>query len=211
MNQPIPYLPFFPLKLVAFPGEELNLHIFEPRYKELMADIEHSGTTFGICVYLNSLSGYGTEVKLEKVINRYEDGRLDIQTRGLKPFRILSFDNPMPGKLYAGGDVEFLTDDPKITTVQHYEFVFYLKEMLYLLNYPVVFDPQSVNSFTFSHKLGLKLEEELELLKMELEADRINFLINHFKRMIPVIKAIEQAKEKIKQNGHFKHLDPLNF
>jgi hypothetical protein len=205
------YLPFFPLKLVAFPGEELNLHIFEPRYRELIADVEESNGSFGICAYLNSLSGYGTEVILEKVIKRYEDGRLDIRTRGLKPFRILSFDNPMPGKLYAGGKVEFLTDDPKITSVQHQEFVFYLKEILFLLNYTVEFDPQTVNSFTFSHKLGLKLEEELELLKMESEADRTDFLIKHFKRMIPVIKAVEQAKEKIKQNGHFKHLDPLDF
>lgn len=205
------YLPFFPLKLVAFPEEELNLHIFEPRYKELLADVEQNGVTFGICTYLNKLSGFGTEVRLEKVIKRYEDGRLDIQTRGLRPFRILSFDNPMSSKLYAGGEVEFLNDNPKITSVQHYEYVFYLKEMLYLLNYQVEFDPQTVNSFTFSHKLGLKLEEELDLLKMESEADRIDFLIKHFKRMIPVIKAIEQAKEKIKQNGHFKHLDPLNF
>ena len=131
------YLPFFPLKLVVFPGEELNLHIFEPRYKELLADVEQNGNTFGICVYLNTLSGFGTEVRLEKVIKRYEDGRLDISTRGLRPFKILSFENPIPGKLYAGGNVEFLADDPKITTVQHYEYVFYLKEMLYLLNYQV--------------------------------------------------------------------------
>ncbi len=204
-------LPFFPLKLVAFPGEELNLHIFEPRYKELLADVEHSGVTFGICTYLSQLSGFGTELRLEKVIKRYEDGRLDISTRGLRPFKILSFENPLPGKLYAGGVVEFLKDNPKITTVQHHEYVFYLKEMLYLLNYQVEFDPQTVNSFTFSHKLGLKLEEELELLKLESEADRIDFLVNHFKRMIPVIKAVERAKERIKQNGHFKYLDPLNF
>jgi len=73
------------------------------------------------------------------------------------------------------------------------------------------YDPKTVNSFTFSHKVGLKLEEELELLKLESEEERSIFLIKHFKRMIPVMKAIEQAKEKIKQNGHFKHLDPLNF
>lgn len=205
------YLPFFPLKLVAFPGEELNLHIFEPRYKELLADVESSGSTFGICAYLNTLSGFGTEVKLERVIKRYEDGRLDIRTRGLRPFKILSFDNPMPGKPYAGGNIEFLKDEPTITAVQQHEFIFYLKEMLYLLNYPAEFDPKTVNSFTFSHKLGLKLEEELQLLQMESESDRTDFLIRHFKQMIPVIKAVERAKERIKQNGHFKHLDPLNF
>lgn len=205
------YLPFFPLKLVAFPGEELNLHVFEPRYKELLAEVEDKQLTFGICVFTDKLSGFGTEIMLEKVKKRYEDGRLDIQTRGLRVFQILSFDNPAPGKLYAGGNVTFLKNDPVITSVQHHEFLFYLKEMLYLLNYQVAIDPQIVNSFTYSHKLGLSLDEELALLQMTSESERSGFLIEHFKRMIPAIKAVESAKEKIKLNGHFKYLDPLGF
>jgi len=205
------YLPFFPLKLVAFPGEALNLHIFEPRYRELLTDVEETGSNFGICVFTDKLSGFGTEVMLEKVNKRYEDGRMDIQTRGLRRFKIMNFDNPVIGKLYSGGDVSFLPNDPKITEVKHHEFIFYLKEMLYLLNFEVEFDPLSINSYTFAHKVGLRLEEELELLQLESESDRADFLIQHFKRMIPVIKAVESAKEKIKLNGHFKHLDPLNF
>lgn len=205
------FLPFFPLKLVAFPGEELNLHIFEPRYRALLADVEESGGSFGICVYTDQLSGFGTEVILEKVNKRYDDGRMDIQTRGLRAFKILTFENPVAGKLYAGGEVTFLEDDPKISEVIHHEFIFYLKEMLHLLNYEVQFEPMEVNSFTFAHKLGLQLEEELELLQMESERERMEFLIRHFKRMIPVIKAVESAKEKIKLNGHFKYLDPLKF
>lgn len=205
------YLPFFPLKLVAFPGEELNLHIFEPRYRQLLADAEQDGATFGICTYINQLTGYGTEVRLEKIYKRYEDGRLDIKTRCLSAFQIQTFDNPMSGKLYAGGEIEYLKNDPRISEALHHEFLFYLKEVLYLLDFKVEFDPKLVNSFTFAHKVGLKLEEELELLKIESEEARSLFLVQHFKRMIPVMKAIEQAKEKIKQNGHFKHLDPLNF
>lgn len=205
------YIPFFPLKLVAFPGEELNLHVFEPRYKELLADVENNGTTFGICVFTDKLSGYGTEVMLERIKKRYEDGRMDIQTRALKAFKILSIDNPVTGKLYSGGNVSFINNDPSITDVLHHEFIFYLKEMLHLLNYEVEFDPLMVSSFTFAHKVGLQLEEELELLQMDSESSRTDFLIRHFKRMIPVIKAVESAKEKIKLNGHFKYLDPLKF
>jgi hypothetical protein len=205
------YLPFFPLKLVAFPGEELNLHIFEPRYRVLLSDVEQSKGSFGICAYLNSLSGYGTEVILEKVIKQYEDGRMDIKTRGMRSFKILTFENPAPGKPYAGGEVEFLPNNPTITAAQQHEFMFYLKEILFLLNYPAEVDPRTVNSFTFAHKIGLKLEEELQLLQMESESERTDYLIRHFKQMIPVMKAIESAKEKIKLNGHFKYLDPLNF
>lgn len=205
------YLPFFPLKLVAFPGEELNLHVFEQRYQDLLEDVENHGISFGICVFTDQLSGYGTEVILEKVKKRYEDGRMDIQTRGVRVFKILSFDNPAEGKLYAGGNVSYLKDESVVTEVQHHEFIFYLREMLHLLNFEVEFDPLKVNSFTFAHKLGLRLEEELELLQMESESERTDFLIRHFKRMIPVIKAVESAKEKIKLNGHFKYLDPLSF
>lgn len=205
------YLPFFPLKLVVFPGEELNLHIFEPRYRQLMADVENDGISFGVCAYLNQMTGFGTEVNLEQIFKRHEDGRLDIKTRGVRVFRILNFENPMPGKLYPGGDVEYLNDDSSINQVKQLEYVFYLKEILYLLNNPVEFDSYSVNSYSFAHKVGLKLEEELELLQIESESMRIEFLIKHFKRLIPVIKAIESSKEKIKLNGHFKHLDPLNF
>jgi hypothetical protein len=205
------YLSCFPLKLVVFPGEELNLHIFEPRYRQLLADVEVTGESFGICTFIDKLSSFGTEVVLEKVRKRYEDGRLDIQTRGLRAFRITSFDNPMAGKPYAGGYVSFIENNPKITDIKHQEFIFYLKEMLFLLNFKVDFDPQLINSFTFAHKLGLSLEEELEMLQLESESDRAEFLIRHFKRMIPAIKAVESAKEKIKLNGHFKHLDPLKF
>lgn len=205
------YLPFFPLKLVAFPGEELNLHIFEPRYRELIQDVEDMGSSFGVCVYLDNLTGFGTEVLLEQVSNRYEDGRLDIKTIGGRVFEIKSFDNPAPGKLYAAGEVVFKDLDYKSSPKTHLEYVFYLKEMLFLLNHRVNFDPQEINSYSFSHKVGLSLDEGLELLKMPKEEDRLNFLIHHFKRMIPAIKAAESAKEKIKLNGHFKHLDPLDF
>ena len=128
------YLPFFPLKLVAFPGEELNLHIFEPRYRQLLADVEQDGVNFGICTYNNQLTGYGTEVRLEKIYKRYEDGRLDIKTRCLSAFQIQTFDNPMPGKLYAGGEIEYLQNDPTISAALNHEFLFYLKEVLFLLS-----------------------------------------------------------------------------
>lgn len=205
------YLPLFPLKLVVFPGEQLNLHIFEPRYRQLLSDVEEGKLNFGICTYLDKLTGYGTEVSLEKVYKRYPDGRLDIKTRGKRAFQIQSFDNPMAGKLYAGGNVEFLENSPVATAVQNHEFLFYLKELLYLLHFPEEINPEETSSFTYAHKVGLKVEEELELLQIPEEGRRMDFLINHFKRIIPVIKNIERVKEIIKQNGHFKNLDPLDF
>ncbi len=204
-------LPFFPLKLVVFPGEQLNLHIFEPRYKELIKDVEAGGLTFGVCTYTDQLTGYGTEVKLREIHTRYDDGKMDIMTSGQRVFKISTFDNPATGKEYAAGAIEWLEDDPTVPDYLHHEYIFYLREMLHLLHYDVVFDPADVDSFSFSHKIGLTLEEELELIKIPSEANRTEFLIKHLKRIIPVLQAAEAAKEKIKQNGHFKHLDPLDF
>ncbi|MCU0326286.1 MAG: LON peptidase substrate-binding domain-containing protein [Spirosomaceae bacterium] len=82
-------LPFFPLNLVAYPHEDLNLHIFEPRYRQLINECLETGQTFGIPPFINNrLLGYGTEMKVVELSKRYENGRMDIKTRGLRIFRI---------------------------------------------------------------------------------------------------------------------------
>lgn len=204
------FLPFFPLKLVAFPGEVLNLHIFEPRYRQLLSDMESQGISMGICPYIDQLAGYGTEVRLEKIIKKYPDGRLDIKTVGLKRFKILSFSNPMPDKLYPGGEIEFLENETEVDLQLQQKFIYYLKEVLHHLDFPEEI-PIDSSSFSFAHKVGLTLKEELDLLILPTEKARINFLLDHFKKIITVLEATEKAKEKIRQNGHIKHLDPLNF
>ena len=204
-------LPLFPLKLVAFPGEQLNLHIFEPRYKQLIKDIETSRGTFGIAVYLDKLMPFGTEVELEEVSKVYDDGRMDIKTRGKRVFEMLSFENPMIDKLYAGGKVVFYDDDPRVGKNQYSEFIFYLKELFRLMEFQTEIVTLHLNSFSFAHKLGLSLPEEYELLLMTNESERIRFLVRHMMKIIPILKDIESAKKKIQMNGHFKNLDPLDF
>lgn len=204
-------IPLFPLKLVAFPGEQLNLHIFEPRYKQLIGDILSTKGTFGIAVYLDKLMPFGTEVALEEVSKVYEDGRMDIKTRGKRTFEILSFENPMKDKLYAGGNVVFFDNDPRVGENQYAEFIFYLKELFRLMEYQTEIVPLRLNSFTYVHKLGLKLAEEYELLLMTKESDRIRFLTTHMMKVIPIMRDIEVAKKKIQMNGHFKNLEPLDF
>jgi uncharacterized protein len=204
-------LPLFPLKLVAFPGEQLNLHIFEPRYKQLIKDIETTKGTFGIAVYLDKLMSFGTEVELEEVSKVYEDGRMDIKTKGKRVFEILSFENPMIDKLYAGGKVIFYENDPRVGENQYSEFIFYLKELFRLMEFQTEIVPLHLNSFSFAHKLGLSLPEEYELLLMTNESERIKFLVRHMMKIIPILRDIEIAKKKIQMNGHFKNLEPLDF
>ncbi len=95
-------LPIFPLNIVAFPGEHVNLHIFEPRYKDLVNDCLEEGLTFGIASHVLNKIELGTEVKITEVTKKYPDGRMDIKTLGLRAFSVLDFHNPWKEKLYAG-------------------------------------------------------------------------------------------------------------
>ena len=84
------FLPVFPLALVAFPGEKLNLHIFEPRYKAMLRDVIEGEGTFGLPPFLNDRVGdWGTEMRVVSVEKTYEDGKMDIRTEGVGVFRIL--------------------------------------------------------------------------------------------------------------------------
>lgn len=204
-------LPFFPLKLVAFPGENLNLHIFEPRYRQLIGDCLLHGTTFGICVYLDKLMMYGTEVSVLEVSNVYEDGRMDLKTKGMRAFKILDFRNPLEDRLYAGGEVVFLENNPSFDRLIFLEYKELLKQMLILLGVMDDLDLVELDSFTYSHKIGLKLTDEFQLLSMPSEEDRLRFLISHLKTVLPIMEQLEFARSKIKMNGHFKSMDPLDF
>lgn len=207
------YLPLFPLKLIVFPDEDLNLHIFEPRYKQLIMDIQKDGGVFGIGVYLDRLQVIGTEVELIEISNLYEDGRMDIRTQGKGLFEILNMDNPSKGKLYAGASIRYIekpTEEP-VSPVLKSEFKTYLREVFLLMSYDVDFEILDLNSYTFAHKIGLTMAEEYQVLQIPDERGRLNFLITHLKKVLPILREIETAKKKIQMNGHFKNMDPLNF
>ena len=93
----------FPLQIVVFPDEQLNLHIFEPRYKQLIGDCVTKGIHFGINAFMNQqLQPIGTEIKLVTIEKEYDNGELDIRTRAVGAYRLEDYVPLLPGKLYAG-------------------------------------------------------------------------------------------------------------
>lgn len=208
------FLPFFPLNLVVYPKEKLNLHIFEPRYKQLITECYAQHTTFGIpCFINNKIEGYGTEMRLLAISKIYEDGKMDIETQGLRIFKLLSFENPVKSKLYAGGEVqalELIDDASEPITTQLINQVKQLYSLLQL-NLNLDFKLYQYLSFELAHKIGLSTEQEYQLLTMPSEKSRQEFLVTHLQNAIPMIQDMERTKERIRLNGHFKHLDPLNF
>src|SRR5437868_3335111 len=102
-------IPLFPLGLVVFPGNAVPLHIFEDRYKEMVGEAEAAGTEFGIVLAREGgIVNAGCTVNVEKVLQRYPDGRFDVMTRGQRRFAIKSLDQE---KDYLRGEVEYFDDE----------------------------------------------------------------------------------------------------
>src|ERR1700709_607116 len=105
-------IPIFPLETVVYPGDALNLHIFEPRYQQLINDCAETKMAFGIPAVVNrNIGGLGTLVELKHVANVQPDGQMDIQTRGVGLFRSKELLKSYPGKLYSGAMVDYPTND----------------------------------------------------------------------------------------------------
>lgn len=205
------HIPLFPLNLVAFPGESLNLHIFEPRYRQLTNDCFDNDIPFGIIMVKNKKPvDIGTLMEITEITTKYENGRMDIKTKGLEAFKLVEFENKMDDKLYPGGKIEYLEYD--------YTSDFMLLNKVLKLRYrlfkilklkpEINVDTNHITSFDIGHKLGLSLDQELQMLAMPYENDRLQFLIDHMEKIIPSLQEIENMKHKVKMNGHFKNVIP---
>jgi hypothetical protein len=207
------YLPLFPLNLVAYPGEKLNLHIFEPRYRQLIGECLEHHSTFGIPAYVNnSLPGFGTEMQVTELVTRYDDGRLDIRIRGLRVFRMIEFENPAPGKFYAHGDVHFFSKPDKTTYVLP-QLIDLVENLYHVFKTSPPFNPDFPQPYSYqiAHGVGLPLEGEYELLTLESEAERQEFLLEHLQEVVPVVENMERTKERIGMNGDFREFGSLEM
>ncbi len=205
-------LPLFPLQTVFFPGETVPLHIFEERYKQLIQDCRQEAITFGIPVFIDNTIAYGTEVQLAEVVTTYENGEMDVVCVARQVFRILSFENQMDGKLYAGGEVEFLDSENDTDEELKLEVLQKVESLYELMDVPFTKIPEKqFNSYTLAHKMGLSFEQEYRLLQMPSETDRLLFIKKHLETTTTVLSEVNRTKDVIEMNGHFKNFDPLDF
>ena len=205
-------LPFFPLQTVFFPGETVPLHIFEERYKELIHDCRKEAITFGIPVYINDRIAYGTEVQLVEVVTTYENGSMDVVCVARQVFQVMTFDNEMEGKLYAGGVVKFLETINDGDLVAKKEVLDGIQELYDLMGVPFErITPEKFNTYMLAHKMGLSFEQEHELLQLTRESERLAFIKKHLDQTIKVLKEVDRTKALIEMNGHFRNFDPLDF
>lgn len=205
-----PILPLFPLSLVAYPGEDLNLHIFEPRYIQLITECLENDTRFGIPAFIeNKVNHIGTEMSVLKVHKKYPKGEMDIRVKGMRLFQIIEFKETLEEKLYSGATVRFLEQESDHRASMQESIqkkVLDLYTVLKIDKEFVHFTPYEIGHF-----IGLNLKQEYELLGLLKASQRQEFVLEHLEKMIPMVKITRKLEERAKLNGAFRKSDPLDF
>src|SRR5215467_7833035 len=208
------FIPIFPLGIVVYPGENVNLHIFEPQYKQLITECYSQKKPFGIPTVIEKrLQDYGSLTEITELTKIYDNGEMDIKTRGSKIFRILEVIKEVPDKLYSGAIVNYPETNEEGNRELMKKVMNSIRELHKLLRVDKNFkkEDDEVKAYDVAHHVGLSLEEEYEMLHLLQERQRQEYLKRHLTRVIPLVAEMEQLKEKIKLNGHFKNLAGLGF
>ena len=205
------FIPVFPLNIVVYPDETLNLHIFEPRYKQMVKECMEEKKPFGLPPAVDKaiFQDLGTLMEVVEIAKEYEDGSMDIRTMGVKVFCILTPVSEIPEKLYSGAIVNY--PDNTLDRGNHklgQNVVEEVKRLYALLNVPEKFPDITEGSLSYKigHFVGLSLEQEYELLGLFTELQRLEYIRRHLNNIVPVIKELEEMKERIQRNGHFRNL-----
>ncbi len=200
----------FPLELVVFPNEVLPLHIFEPRYKDLIDDVLDNVVSFGVTPVIDGkLMGMGTAMKLVRVHKRYEDGRLDIMTKGLYPYVLKSFEEKTEQTTYGMAQVEMLPLKGKPDGELADQIFKVVTEVFTMMQVPQKnFIQQSADPYLLGHKIGLTIEEEYTLLGLVNYQNRQQYILDKLLRLRPQVKELDRIRKQIEMNGHFRNLQP---
>ena len=202
-------IPIFPLPLVAFPDEGLNLHIFEPRYKQLIKECEALQKPFGIIPIINKKpSEFGTLMALTEITKVYDDGKMDIKTKGLQIFKVLDIITALPEKLYSGAIVTYPVNQREGIPSLMNAIVKNMRKMHELISTYKNYDKpdDELCSYDIAHHVGLSVEEEYCLLEYTHEVHRQEFLRRHLKETMKVLEKMDALKKRIQLNGHFKNI-----
>ena len=208
------FIPIFPLGIVVYPGEQLNLHIFEPRYKQLIRECHESGRLFGIPSIIDKrLQDFGTLVRVTEITKVHDNDEMDIKTVGEQVFRILEVIKEVPDKLYSGAIVNYPNNLQRGNPEIMKWVLDTTRELHKMLNVSKDFKKgdTEINAYDVAHHIGMSLQEEYELLNLMNELQRQEYLRRHLTRVLPMVAEMESLKEKIKLNGHFKNLSSLNL
>jgi Lon protease-like protein len=194
--------PLFPLGLVALPYEYVPLHIFEERYKAMVDECLADGREFGIVwASDDGIRPVGCAVEITEILERLEDGRLNILTRGTRPFRVVEEGHDHP---YPSGTIEFLDDkdeDPDAGTQQAAHEAY--AELVEQATDKVLDedDVSALSAYRMAATVEFGLEAKQGLLDLRSENARLRLVTRLFRAATKRLDFIERAQARARSNG----------
>ncbi|HVO59717.1 MAG TPA: LON peptidase substrate-binding domain-containing protein [Terriglobales bacterium] len=217
-------LPLFPLDVVLFPGTPLPLHIFEPRYKELVSECLEDKTRFGIVrakapqeegeeagveegreadgnQQEHALADVGCTAEIVAVTKTYPDGRMDIVTEGRERFEVLDIDEE---RSFLRGEVVYFDDEPGTAGDEEIARAVKLHSEILAIAGAKQSLPEELKqvSFHLAGSLPLDLDFKQALLEMRSESKRIEAVITAFEAILPKLRRTVQLRQRAGGNGH---------
>lgn len=198
-------LPIFPLGVVLYPRERLPLHIFEPRFREMVRYCLEKEESFGVVLLDDEkVADVGCSARIRRVVQEYRDGRMDIMVRGEERFRILE---RFEDRAYPTAEVETFGEprQPPQRELKERAITQHMKllELAGRTVRPSVYERVREVSFVMAHNAGLTLRQKQTVLELLTENERIAYLVDHFEGLIPRVEEMEDLRRKLQSNGHF--------
>lgn len=189
-------IPMFPLAILPIPGELVPLHIFEPRYRQLLQDLEASDMAFGVYFSheVNSRK-VGALMRLESVLKRYPTGESDIIVKCLDNFTLDKLQKTFQHKMYPAGDVSFWNTDISVQPDQPLCDIF----QQYLSARNITHSTGRVSIYQVANELALELGERYQFLFSSIH-QKNSFLINRTRFLLHLLKQEEVSKDTFHLN-----------
>ena len=197
MSKILNNFPLFPVGVIVLPGEIQPLHVFEPRYKQLIGEMKGSGKVFGIpFVKDGEMCEYGSAVVLHKILATSPSGEMDVLVRGVYLFRIKEIMEQLPDKLYGGGSVEVLDEMNRSVSeklsLKYREY----KTQLASINSQKIseeINEQPNHVLDIAGQLPLDIEEKYEMIKTPAPEKQEQLLLEKLEFLLMINKKLEEV------------------
>jgi Lon protease-like protein len=194
--------PLFPLGMVALPSELVPLHIFEERYRTMIDECLERESEFGI-VWLSDdeLKPIGCACEIERVLERLEDGRMNILVRGTRIFRLIERQDDLP---YPAGLIEFLEDrdedaDPRLGGQARDVYAELVRQATD--SSPEPDRLAEMTAYEMAATVDFGLDAKQGLLELRSENARMRLITRLFRAALKRLEFVERAQARARSNG----------
>jgi Lon protease-like protein len=197
-------LPLFPLDLVLLPGTPLPLHIFEPRYKEMISECLEQNRPFGVVrAKEGSIAEIGCTAEIITVTKKYDDGRMDIVTQGRERFEVMQLNQE---RSFLQAEVVLLEDEPGTPSAEQVAEALRLHGEIMTLAGATPENAADLEqqrlSFHLAGSLPIDPDFKQSLLSMKSEPERLQAVITFFESILPAMRRTMHVRRKAGGNGH---------